>query len=278
MGSGIAQVSASAGNNVHVVDLSEDVLTKSRKSIETGLSRVGKKQFSGDAGKINEFVSNTVGRIKFTSDLVPAVRDSDLVIEAIVEKLEAKQQLFKSIDDKAPEKTIFATNTSSLKCTKIAEVLSRKDRFAGIHFFNPVAVMKLVEIVSTADTSKSTHDAVFDWTKGIGKVPVDCKDTPGFIVNQLLVPNLVQAMLMTERGDASPRDIDTAMKLGAGHPMGPFELADYVGLDVISFILEGWQKEYPNEPRYVIPETLKKLVKQNKLGVKTGAGFYEYKK
>jgi len=278
MGSGIAQVSAAAGNSVNLVDVSEDVLKKSKKSIETGLSRVGKKLFSGDTAKINDFVNSTVTRINFTPDIISSVKESDLVVEAIVENLDAKQKLFKSIDKEAPEKTIFATNTSSLSCHKIAEVLSRKDRFAGLHFFNPVQVMKLVEVISISDTSKSTHDLVFEWSKTLGKVPVNCRDTPGFIVNQLLVPNLVQAILMIERGDATARDVDTAMKLGAGYPMGPIELADYVGLDVIYFILQGWQKEFPNEPRYQIPETLKKLIEQKKLGVKTGEGFYQYKK
>jgi len=276
MGAGIAQISAAAGNTVNLVDLSEEVLKKSQASIQTGLSRVGKKLYDKDQQKIQEYVGNTIKNITFTSDLNSAVKTSDLVVEAIVENLVAKQKLFQSIDNVAPPTTIFATNTSSIKVGQICQNLSRKDRFGGLHFFNPVPVMKLLEVVSTSDTSKETHQAMVEWGKSIGKVTVDCKDTPGFIVNQLLVPYLVEAINMVDRGDASPRDVDTAMKLGAGYPMGPLELADYVGLDVIYFIITGWSEEFPNEKKYKVPASLKKLVDQKKFGVKTGAGFYEY--
>lgn len=158
----------------------------------------------------------------------------------------------------------------------MADASGRQSQTIGLHFFNPVQIMALVEIVKTDATSQSVLKVANDFVKSIGKTPVSCKDTPGFIVNRLLVPYMAQAMLMFDRNDASQEDIDTAMRLGAGYPMGPFQLADYVGLDTCLFILEGWKRDYPNEPTFVIPECLKQKVKEGKLGRKTGEGFFTW--
>jgi 3-hydroxyacyl-CoA dehydrogenase len=160
----------------------------------------------------------------------------------------------------------------------IAESVARKDKFGGLHFFNPVPVMKLLEVIKTSNTSEATYKSLLDFGKSIGKVTVECKDTPGFIVNRLLVPYMFQAIYMYERGDASLKDIDTAMKLGAGYPMGPFELADYVGLDTCKFIVDGWRAKYPEDPNFKSSAVLDKLVADRKFGRKTGEGFYKYTK
>jgi len=192
--------------------------------------------------------------------------------------MKVKHEIFKTLDKLSPANTIFASNTSSLSITEIAEVINRKDKFGGLHFFNPVPVMKLLEVIRSAETSNSTFEALLDYGKAIGKVTVECKDTPGFIVNRLLVPYLLEAIKMFERGDASCEDIDTAMKLGAGYKMGPFELADYVGLDTSKFILDGWYQKYPQNESFKSALLLDKLVAEGKFGRKSGEGFYNYKK
>ncbi|KAF0711371.1 hypothetical protein As57867_005294, partial [Aphanomyces stellatus] len=171
---------------------------------------------------------------------------------------------------------ILASNTSSLPIGDFAGSSGRADKVVGLHFFNPVQLMKLVEVVKTDATDPQIFDLCKRWTLSVGKTPVSCKDTPGFIVNRLLVPNLVQALQLLERGDASMEDIDISMQLGAGHPMGPITLADYIGLDTILFILEGWVKKFPNEPSFVVPTILKQMVKDGKLGRKAGQGFYKW--
>uniref|UniRef100_A0AC34REM8 Hydroxyacyl-CoA dehydrogenase n=1 Tax=Panagrolaimus sp. JU765 TaxID=591449 RepID=A0AC34REM8_9BILA len=170
----------------------------------------------------------------------------------------------------------LATNTSSLRLVDIGANLKYKDRFGGLHFFNPVPVMKLLEVVRFNETSDDTFNKLMEYGKSVGKVTVACKDTPGFIVNRLLVPYSFEAIKMAERGDASIKDIDTAMKLGAGYPMGPFELADYVGLDTMKFIMDGWKETYPNDPTFQTCDSLNKLVSEGKLGRKTGEGFFKY--
>jgi 3-hydroxyacyl-CoA dehydrogenase len=218
-------------------------------------------------------------RIKTSTDSAKAVGDADLVVEAIVENLDVKRKLFGALDAAAPKHTIFASNTSSLPIESIATSTKRLDRFGGLHFFNPVPQMKLVEVIRAPHTSDATFNALLAVTKKMGKVPVKCKDTPGFVVNRLLVPYILEAMRMAERGDASTEDIDVAMKLGAGYPMGPFELADFVGLDTLKFIADGWNasgKGLKGSPLVQPLPILEKLVKEGKLGRKSGAGFYSY--
>lgn len=278
MGSGIAQVAAQTGHNVVLVDLNQKVLDKSQKSIEMSLQRVAKKQFKDDDAGAAKFLKESMERLSVSTSAEKAASQSDLVIEAIVENLKIKQALFTSLDVAAPTGTIFASNTSSLPIADIALPTNRKDKFVGLHFFNPVPVMKLLEVVRIPDTSDATYNSVMDWGKAMGKQTVTCKDTPGFIVNRLLVPYLMEACRLLERGDASAKDIDIAMKLGAGYPMGPFELADYVGLDTLKFILEGWCEKYPENPTFAPVAVVNKLVSEGKLGRKSGEGFYNYQK
>ncbi|KAL0821431.1 hypothetical protein ABMA28_004910 [Loxostege sticticalis] len=277
MGSGIAQVSAQAGQNVTLVDVSPDVLAKAQKSIGANLGRVAKKVYKDKPQEGEKFVAEALGRIKTLTDPVAAAKSADLVVEAIVENMDVKHKLFKQLDEAAPEHTILASNTSSLSINEIASVVKRKDRFGGLHFFNPVPVMRLLEVVKGAETSEATYNAMMAWGKAVGKTCITCKDTPGFVVNRLLVPYICEAIRLYER-DASARDIDIAMKLGAGYPMGPLELADYVGLDTNKFILDGWHKKYPDQPLFKPIPLLNKLVAEGKLGVKSGEGFYKYEK
>ncbi|XP_037365474.1 hydroxyacyl-coenzyme A dehydrogenase, mitochondrial [Talpa occidentalis] len=277
MGAGIAQVAAATGHTVMLVDQSEDILVKSKKNIEESLRRVAKKKFAENPKAGEEFVAKTLGSISTSTDAAAVVHSTDLVVEAIVENLKLKNELFKRLDKFAAEHTIFASNTSSLQITSIANATTRQDRFAGLHFFNPVPVMKLVEVIKTPMTSQKTFESVMDFTKALGKHPVSCKDTPGFIVNRLLVPYLMEAIRLYERGDASKEDIDTAMKLGASYPIGPFELIDYVGLDTTKFIMDGWHEMDSKNPLFQPSPSLNKLVAEKKLGKKSGEGFYKYK-
>jgi len=276
MGAGIAQVSAQTGHKVTLVDISQQVLDKSNARIGESIKRVAKKQFKEDEAGAKGFVESSMANMNVATSANAALATADLVVEAVVENMALKQKLFAEYDQIAPAKTIFASNTSSLPISEIAATSSRPDRFGGLHFFNPVPVMKLLEVVRLPQTSDETYDAMVAWGKAMGKATVECKDTPGFIVNRLLVPYLMEAVRMVERGDASARDVDTAMKLGAGYPMGPFELADYVGLDTNKFIMEGWSERFPGEPLFRESPMLNKLVADGKLGRKTGEGFYKY--
>lgn len=278
MGSGIAQVSAQAGQNVILVDVNSDVLAKSQKSISNNLGRVAKKIYKDNPQEAEKFVTESMARIETATDPMSASKSADLVVEAIVENLDVKHQLFKKLDEAAPSHTILASNTSSLSINEISSVVKRKDKFGGLHFFNPVPVMRLLEVVKGSETSDATYEAMMAWGKSVGKTCITCKDTPGFVVNRLLVPYIAEAIRLFERGDASARDIDIAMKLGAGYPMGPLELADYVGLDTNKFILDGWHKKYPQEALFNPIPLLNRLVSEGKLGVKTGEGFYKYDK
>nr|CAD7261043.1 unnamed protein product [Timema shepardi] len=278
MGSGIAQVAAQTGHQVTLYEINQEALKKAKQGIMVSLQRVAKKTHKEQPEKAELFVHETLDRLKTTLDLEASVKEADLVVEAIVENIEAKHKLFSSLDTIAPEHTIFASNTSSLSIGEIASVTKRKDRFGGLHFFNPVPVMKLLEVIRIPETSDETYKKMMDWGQALGKTTITCKDTPGFVVNRLLVPNLAEAVRMLERGDATARDIDTAMKLGAGHPMGPFELADYVGNDTTKFILDGWHKRFPDNPLFRPIPLLTKLVEEGKLGLKTGEGFYKYNK
>lgn len=273
MGAGIAQVGAQTGHKVTLVDISTKVLEASTKRMSDSISRVAKKQFKDDPEAAEKFKASVMDNISTDTTANKALETADLVVEAVVENMGLKQKLFKEYDSLAPAKTIFASNTSSLPISEIASVTSRLDRFGGLHFFNPVPVMKLLEVVRIPETSDETFNAMVAWGKAMKKVTVDCKDTPGFIVNRLLVPYLMEAIRMVERGDCSVKDVDTAMKLGAGHPMGPFELADYVGLDTNKFIMDGWSERFPDETLFRQSELLNKMVAEGKLGRKSGEGF-----
>jgi len=277
MGAGIAQVGAQTGHKVTLVDVSQDVLNKSQHRINESIKRVAKKKFKEDPSAGEKFIDGAMGRLSIATNPDQALATADLVVEAVTENLNLKKKLFAGYDAVAPAKTIFASNTSSLPIGDIAAATpTRLDRWGGLHFFNPVPVMKLLEVIRIPETSDETFKAMMDWGKAMGKSCVAAKDTPGFIVNRLLVPNLMEAIRLVERGDATPQDVDIAMKLGAGHPMGPFELADYVGLDTTKFIIDGWSQRFPNETLFHPSPLLNKLVSEGKFGRKSGEGFYKY--
>jgi 3-hydroxyacyl-CoA dehydrogenase len=271
MGSGIAQVSGQTNHKVTLIDKCE-VLGTAEKMIGASVNRVAKKAFKDDQEAKRAFLEDTLGNIRFSSDPQKALATADLVIEAVTENLKLKQSLMKRCDEECPMKTILATNTSTLRVTDIMKDIKRQDKTGGLHFFNPVPVMQLLEVIRTEETSAETFEAMNAWGRAIGKRTVACKDTIGFIVNRLLGPYIQEAIAMVERGDATFEDVDAAMKLGAGYPMGPFQLLDYTGLDLHKFI-----NENPDHPFRKQSELINKLVDEGKLGVKTGEGFYKYK-
>jgi len=275
MGAGIAQVGAQTGHNVVLYDISDAALDKARASIETSVKRVAKKM---DQEKAEAFIADTLSRIEMTSSMETTGANAELIVEAVVENLGLKQKLFADLEAASSASCILATNTSSLPVSAIGADLKDKSKFGGLHFFNPVPMMKLLEVVKGDDTSDATFEAMLTWGQAMGKTTVKCIDTPGFIVNRLLVPYLMEAIRLVERGHASKEDVDIAMRLGAGYPMGPFALADYVGLDTNKFIMEGWHERMPEDPLFNPVESLNKLVDEGKLGRKTGEGFYNYKK
>ena len=277
MGSGIAQVAAQNNFKVTVVDEQDEYLQKGMVLIRKSLDRITKKKFPNEPKGKEKFIDDTLSKIKVSRNVSRSAEDADLIIEAIPENMDLKQKLFKQLDEAAPARTIFASNTSSMSVTEIAKGTNRGDRFGGLHFFNPVPMMALVEVIRTPETTDSTFNALFKFSQELGKSPVACKDTPGFIVNRLLVPYMMEAVRMMERGEATPSDIDKAMKLGAGYPMGPFELLDYVGLDTTKYIINGWHNIFPENPLFDESETLNNLVDEGKYGRKSGAGFYQYK-
>jgi len=280
MGSGIVQV-ASELHKVTLVDLNDVALDKCMKTISTNLERVAKKKYT-NSEEAQQFISKSIKNIDTSTniDKVLSLGTTDLLIEAIVENLEAKQKLFAHIDKIAASKTIFTSNTSSFSISSIANRCTpqRQAKFGGLHFFNPVPVMKLVEVIKTSATSDETHKYLFNFCKDLTKTPITCKDTPGFVVNRLLCPYIMESIRLLERGVATKEDIDCAMKLGAGYPMGPFELADFVGLDTLKAIVDGWAKLEPNQELFKQSHLLDKLVKEGRYGKKSGAGFYDYNK
>jgi 3-hydroxyacyl-CoA dehydrogenase len=277
MGHGIAQVAAQAGLQVVVVESKKEFLDSGLARIDKSLAKLSEKAV--EKGKTPEQAkaeaAATRGRI--TGSLANKdLADCDLVIEAIVEDLPAKKKLFAELGKVCKKDTILASNTSSFPIGEMAEASGRPQRFVGLHFFNPVQLMKLVEVVRTAKTDENAFAAARSFGETVGKVPVACKDTPGFVVNRLLVPYMTQALQMLERGDASKEDIDAAMQHGCGYPMGPITLTDYVGLDTTLSILEGWVGRFPKEPAFAIPEILRRKVAEKKLGRKSGEGFYKW--
>jgi len=278
MGHGIAQTSAMAGYRVVAVEQQKEFLDKGRERIESSVQKILSKQV--ERGKIAQDdaknqASDILGRLDYVTS-IDALSDCDLVIEAITENPAIKLPLYKKLGEIVKPAGILASNTSSLPINDMADASGRPDRTVGLHFFNPVQLMKLVEVVRTDKTDAVVFQTCKNWVVSLEKTAVSCKDTPGFIVNRLLVPFLSQSMLMVDRGDASIADIDISMQLGAGHPMGPLHLADYIGLDTCLSILDGWAQKFPQEPAFVIPECLKKMVKDGNLGRKTGQGFYKW--
>ena len=272
MGHGICQVAAQANIHKEIIafEPEQKYLDAGKARIESSISKLISKNII-----TSETADKTLSLIKYTTD-PNDLSDVDFIVEAVIEDMGLKKALYNSLGEVCDPKTIFASNTSSLSITDMADISDRPDKFVGVHFFNPVQIMKLVEVIRTSYTSPEVYEKAYDWVQKIQKIPVSCGDTPGFIVNRLLIPSLIQAMCMLDRKDASIKDIDLSMKLGAGHPMGPLHLADYVGLDTCLFIVQGWTKKYPNEPAFIVPECLKEKVAAGELGRKTGKGFYDW--
>ena len=269
MGSGIAEVAAKGGFDVVVREVSGELLEAGKKRIRKSMDKaVEKEKLSA------EDRDAAWERLSFTTD-VGDLAASDIVIEAIIEELMTKNELFRALDGLCGERTIFASNTSSLTITDMAAQTARPDRFVGLHFFNPVPVMKLVEVVRTIATSDVTFDRAFAFSKALGKVPIAAKDNSGFVVNLLLVPYMLDAIRQLERGVASVQDIDAGMVLGCGYPMGPFTLCDFVGIDTLHKISEIMYDEY-REERYAPPPLLRRIVAMGRFGRKSGRGFYDW--
>jgi 3-hydroxybutyryl-CoA dehydrogenase len=269
MGSGIAQVSAAAGFATTVREVSEALAAKSRQAIEKSLAK------GIERGKTTEVERDkTLGNLKFVTDL-KNLAEADLFIEAVVEDLEVKNTLWGQLDKLAGPDAIFASNTSSLTIIAMAAASGRPDRMLGLHFFNPVPQMKLVEVVRTITTSEETERRALDFVRALGKEPIRAKDSSGFVVNLLLIPYMLDAINALESNVASVEDIDKGMQLGAGHPMGPFTLLDFVGLDTAYKIAEIMFEEY-RDKRYAPPPLLKRMVLAGMLGKKSGKGFYDY--
>jgi 3-hydroxybutyryl-CoA dehydrogenase len=271
MGSGIAEVCAKAGLTTVVREVEQGFLDK-------GLARIGASMAKAvEKGRLaGEERDAALGRLKGTTDLAD-LGDCDLMIEAIVENLDEKRKVYQALEEAVKEEAIFASNTSSLTITELAMATGRPDRFVGLHFFNPVPVMQLVEVVRTLMTSEETVQAAHEFALRIGKQPVAAHDNSGFIVNRLLVPYLLDAVRAVEEGVGNVEDIDLAMKLGCGHPMGPLTLLDFVGLDTTYYIANIMFEEY-RERRFAPPPLLKQMVMAGRLGRKSGRGFYDYRK
>jgi 3-hydroxybutyryl-CoA dehydrogenase len=269
MGAGIVQVLAQHGYEVVMRSRHQESVDKGLAKVEKNLSKMVAKE------KISEDDKNAaMERITGSTD-ISIVKDADLIIEAASEDMEAKKALFKELDELVGPDTILASNTSSLSITEIAMATSRPDKVVGMHFFNPVPAMKLVEIINGLLTSEETNKAVTDLSTDLGKEPVQVKEAPGFVVNRILIPEINEAIEILNEGIATAEDIDTAMKLGCNHPMGPLALGDLIGLDVCLAIMNTLYTEF-GDSKYRPSILLKKMVRAGKLGMKTGAGFYDY--
>ena len=278
MGHGIVQVAAQAGFEVVAVETEKAFLDKGLGRIEKSLAKMAEKAVAKGKASPEDAEKNRAaawGRVHGSLDKRD-LADCDLVVEAIIEDLDVKKALFAELGGICKPETIFASNTSSFPIGEMAAASGRPGRFVGLHFFNPVQLMRLVEVVRTDDTDEDVFASARSFGEATGKVPVACKDTPGFVVNRLLVPYMTQALEMLERGDATKEDIDAAMQFGCGYPMGPITLTDYVGLDTTLYILQGWCERFPNEPAFSIPKILETKVKEGKLGRKSGEGFYKW--
>ncbi|CCU77862.1 3-hydroxybutyryl-CoA dehydrogenase [Halanaerobium saccharolyticum subsp. saccharolyticum DSM 6643] len=269
MGNGIANVIAKNDNQVIMVDIDRDNLEKGYQSIEKNFNRSVKKERMTESEK-----EAALARIT-TSTKMESLSDVDLVIEAAVENLEIKKEIFTNLDEIVKDDAVLATNTSALSITEIATVTDRKDKVIGIHFFNPVPMMKLVEIIRAAETSDECYNQVSEFVASINKEAVKVNEAPGFVVNRILIPMINEAVYILQEGVASAEDIDLAMKLGANHPIGPLALADLIGLDVCLAIMETLHEEL-GEDKYRPCPLLRKKVRAEQLGRKTGKGFYNY--
>ena len=269
MGARIAEVFLKAGHAVTMIDIKEQFCEGGKKRIEGDLAGAVKR------GKMTQEAADAIlAHITFVTDY-ENLKTADLVIEAIVENMEIKHNLYAAIDEICPEHTIFATNTSSLSITELAACTKRADKFIGMHFFNPATVMKLVEIIRGMHTSDETFETIKALCTEIGKEPVEVAEAPGFVVNRILIPMINEAVTIVQEGVASPADVDTAMKLGANHPMGPLALGDLIGLDVCLAIMDTMYNE-THDSKYRACTLLRKMVRAGLLGRKTGKGFFEY--
>lgn len=270
MGNGIAHTFAQTGFKVSLVDVSQEALDRGLGTITKNLDRIISKGNLTEAQK-----EATLSNIKTFTKLEDCATKADLIVEAATENLDLKLKIFKQMDDLAPANCILATNTSSISITKIASVTNRPDKVIGMHFMNPVPIMKLVEIIKGYSTSKETFDEIYEMSKTLGKTPTEVNDYPGFVANRILMPMINEAIETLYNGVAGVEEIDTVMKLGMAHPMGPLQLADFIGLDVCLAILNVMYDGFKN-PKYAPNPLLVNMVTAGKLGVKSGEGFYDY--
>lgn len=270
MGNGIAHVFAQNGFKVNLVDVSEDALQKAINTISKNLDRMVSKDKISETDK-----TNTLNNLTTETSIEVGVKDADLVVEAATENTELKLKIFKDLDTFSPEKTILATNTSSISITKIAAITNRPNKVIGMHFMNPVPVMKLIEVIKGYSTSESVLNTIMSLSKKLGKKPVEVNDYPGFVANKILMPMINEAIITLYEGVAGVEEIDTVMKLGMAHPMGPLQLADFIGLDVCLAILRVLQDGFGN-PKYAPCPLLVNMVTAGKLGIKSKEGFYSW--
>lgn len=273
MGNGIAQLAAQIGCEVVMRDIEDAFVERGMKSIDKFLSK------SVEKGKLEAKKKDTImGRIKGTTDMAD-LKDVDFLVEAVLEDLDLKKKVFKELDELCRPEVVLSSNTSSMSLTEIAAATSRPEKICGMHFFNPAPLMRLVEIIRGYYTSDETVATATELAKKMGKVTVEVKkDTPGFIVNRIMTPHFLEAIKMLEEGIASAEDIDTAVKNGLNYPMGPFELMDLTGIDIAYHVTEYFHKELNQELKWIAPTLMKSMIKAGKLGRKTGAGWYDYKK
>ncbi|MGB0423821.1 MAG: 3-hydroxybutyryl-CoA dehydrogenase [Flavobacteriales bacterium] len=272
MGNGIAHVFAQSGYKVSLVDVNQDALDRALATIEKNLDRLIKKERISEDDK-----AATLANLSSSTDMNSAISNADLAVEAATENVDLKLKIFKSMDDAAPENCILATNTSSISITKIAAVTSRPEKVIGMHFMNPVPVMKLVEVIRGYATSDEVCSLVMDMSKKLGKIPVEVNDYPGFVANRILMPMINEAIITLHEGVAGVEEIDTVMKLGMAHPMGPLQLADFIGLDVCLSIMNVLYDGFGN-PKYAPCPLLVNMVMAGKMGAKSGEGFYVHTK
>ncbi len=273
MGNGIAQMAAQIGYEVVLRDIKDEYVARGMKNIDRFLSK------SVEKGKIEAAQKDAIlGRIKGTTEMSD-LKDVDFVIEAVIENLDLKKSVFKELDELCAPHVILASNTSSMSLTEIAAATNRPEKVCGMHFFNPVPIMKLVEIIRGYATDDETIDITTELAKKMGKITVEVKkDSPGFVVNRIMIPHMLEAIKIVEEGIASVEDVDIAVKGGLNYPMGPFELMDLTGIDICYFVSEYFYKELNKEAKWVSPNLLKTMIRANKLGRKTGGGWYDYGK